>query len=203
LGSQSTGEFKIAPDRAQPLGGIFMTKALDSRLLEQFIKLAGEKLTGEWLLVGGTLLPAVGIDIRSTVDIDIVSLGGGGGDSQLKIMELAESLGLPVESVNQAASFFVKRAGYQKSDLIVLHKGKSATIFRPSLELYWKLKLARLSETDVQDCLEYFNFCKQVNDPISFAKLSQLLAAEKKSGVSNEKKVRINELTLLAQGNQG
>jgi len=175
-----------------------MSRALNSKLLEKFLKLAGNKLTGDWLLVGGTLLPAVGIDVRSTVDIDIVSLNESGNDSQLKVMELAESLDLPVESINQAASFFVRKAGYTQRDIILLHKGRSATIFRPSLELFWKLKLARLSETDVEDCRHYLVFCREVNDPIDMAMVTQLLAAAKKSNLSVEKKSRIEELAKLA-----
>lgn len=47
-------------------------KSLDTKLLKEFLKRAGERLHGDWLLVGGTLLPAVGIDSRSTTDIDLV-----------------------------------------------------------------------------------------------------------------------------------
>ena len=52
-----------------------MNTPLNSTLLTEFLKRAGERLYGEWLLVGGTLLPAVGIDVRATVDIDLLGLG--------------------------------------------------------------------------------------------------------------------------------
>lgn len=115
---------------------------LNTQLLKKFLKLAGDSLKGDWLLVGGTLLPAVGLDIRSTVDIDLVGLGEREAAQSLELMELAEKLGLGVETINQAAAFFVHKAGYKKADLLTLYKGKSATIYRPSILLYWRLKLS-------------------------------------------------------------
>lgn len=146
-------------------------KTLDSKLLKKFLHEAGERLSGRWLLVGGTLLPAVGIDLRSTVDIDFLGIGDEEARQQLELMEVAESLGLPVESVNQAAGFFLKKVGFSERDLILLHQGRKAAIFRPSVELFWKLKIGRLSETDVQDCEHYLRFCKSVGDRIDIAKL--------------------------------
>jgi len=171
-----------------------MSKNLDSHLLKEFLKLAGDQLRGEWLLIGGTLLPAVGIDVRSTVDIDLLGLGTSEAGQTLQLMELAESLGLPVESVNQAAAFFLKKAGYQKSDLIVLHQGASAVIYRPSLELYWKLKMGRLSETDLQDCLRYLEFCTEVNDPVDHQRLSAWIEKAGREQPSAERRNRLKAL---------
>ena len=178
-----------------------MSKTLNSKILAEFLKRAGERLEGEWLLVGGTLLPAVGIDVRSTVDIDFLGLGKNEGGHALELMEIAESLGLSVETVNQAASFFLKKAGYDRSDLIVLFKGSAATIFRPSLLLYFKLKLARFTETDQVDCEHYCKFCRQVGDPFEKSKLTEVLtSAEAGTDVSAEKRNRIRELreTILS-----
>ena len=91
-------------------------KALDSKLLRSFLKEATSKLKGEWILIGGTLLPAVGLDVRSTVDIDIVNLDPD-SDQALKLMELAEQLGLGVETINQAAAFYVHKLGFTKADI--------------------------------------------------------------------------------------
>src|ERR1039457_2214833 len=116
-------------------------KKLDSKLMKKFLVKAGDLLKGDWLLVGGTLLPAVGLDVRATVDIDIVSLNANGKkgpieDQTLGLMEIAENLDLGVESINQAAAYFLKKCGYKKEDLISLHKGKKAHIYRPSVQLY-------------------------------------------------------------------
>src|SRR5438552_100562 len=126
-------------------------KSLNSKLLSDFLKLAGIKLKGRWLLVGGTLLPAVGLEIRSTVDIDLIGISDKEAAQSLELMALAESLGLPVETINQAAAFFLKKIGFQEADLLPLHKGKNATIFRPSIELYLRLKIPRLSASDLLD----------------------------------------------------
>lgn len=189
-----------------------MKRVLNSKLLREFLVRAGKELSGEWVLVGGTLLPAVGIDVRSTVDIDLVYLGKNGpgknrqeqtgvetdGNTQtLRLMSLADSLGLPAESVNQAATFFLKKVGYQNEDLILFHPGSSATLYRPSLELFWKLKIARLSETDLQDCQHYFTFCEKVEDPIDLGRLSKLIEEMSKKEKSAEKRNRLKVLAAF------
>lgn len=50
-------------------------KKLDQKLLERMIRLAGDRLQGRWVLLGGTLLPLLGVDYRVTTDIDLVGLG--------------------------------------------------------------------------------------------------------------------------------
>ncbi|MGE4133904.1 MAG: hypothetical protein AB7F86_19870 [Bdellovibrionales bacterium] len=148
-------------------------KSLNSTLLKEFLTKASNSLKGDWLLVGGTLLPAVGIDIRSTVDIDLIGLSASGNQDSLELMELAESIGLPVDSINQAAAYFLKKVGHTKKDLILLRKGKSANIYRPSVELYWRLKLGRLSETDALDCQHYLQYASGQGDEIDFKKLTK------------------------------
>ena len=173
-----------------------MSKSLDTRLLAQFLVKAGRKLKGEWVLLGGTLLPAVGIDVRATVDIDLVGLGKKEAAQQLELMSLAESLGLPVESVNQAAAFFLKKIGYTKADLIVLEQGPSATIYRPSLSLYWRLKMRRLSETDLQDCEHYFNFCTSSGDAIQ---ISELKIAAREASQREKSPAKLRRLKKLSE----
>lgn len=174
-------------------------KALDTKLLKKFLNLVSEKLKGRWLLIGGTLLPAVGIDVRSTVDIDLVGLGKSERLQNLELMELAESLGLSIESINQAAEYFLKNTNYSDADLIPLKKGKSAIIFRPSLHLYWQLKIARLTESDLIDCFAYFEYCKSQGDKISNKVLLEIIKKERTKESSLDKKNRLLKLlkTLL------
>lgn len=171
-----------------------MSIALNNKILRKFLKLAGDRLRGEWLLVGGTLLPAVGLDVRATVDIDLVSLKNADNAENLKLMEVAESLGLPVETVNQAAAFFLQKVGYQKADLLPLHKGRSATIFRPSVRLYWALKVGRLSESDLVDCQHYYQYCRGQGDRISRAALETVMASALKTAPTKEKHDRLRVL---------
>jgi len=121
---------------------------LDTRLLRRFLKRAGERLRGEWVLIGGTLLPALGIEHRVTTDIELVGLGAGERRQGLALMAVAEELGLPVESVNPAGAHFLAKVPYSKRDLVPLHEGGSAVIYRPGATLYLLLKIRRLTESD-------------------------------------------------------
>jgi hypothetical protein len=159
-------------------------KVLNFELLQEFLKVASKDLQGEWLLVGGTLLPAVGLMIRSTVDIDLVGLGEREAAQNLELMSVAEKLGLSVETINQAAAYFLQKVGYTRKDLIILKKGKSATIFRPSVRLYWKLKLARLTESDMLDCQHYLSYCRGQGDTLDRRELEKLLATQKRDDQS-------------------
>ena len=172
-------------------------KQLDAKLLNKFLKIAGSSLEGKWLLVGGTLLPALGIDARSTIDIDLIGLGRKEADQSLQLMEIAEQLGLGVETINQAAAFFLKKIKYDESDLLLLHQGKSANIYRPPIELYWKLKIGRLSETDLLDCQQYYTYCVTKKDPINVKKLAMLLKAASAFDPSPEKSLRLKTLERL------
>ena len=49
-------------------------KPIDVKILKKFLKIAGIELSGEWVLMGGTVLPLLGVDYRTTVDIDFVSV---------------------------------------------------------------------------------------------------------------------------------
>ncbi len=175
-----------------------MTTNLDSALLTKLLRRAADQLKGEWLLVGGTLLPAVGINVRSTVDVDLIGLTTAESAQQLELMELAGSLGLPVDTINQTAAFFLKKVGYTKIDLIVLHQGSTATIFRPSLALYWRLKCGRLSETDAEDCRHYMKFCLDAGDPVSLDDLGEILRRSLIEAASADKKNRLRQLSRSA-----
>ncbi len=172
-------------------------KSLDAKLLQKFLKRAGERLKGKWLLVGGTLLPAVGIDVRPTVDIDLVGLTEKESAQALELMEISESLGLSVESINQAAAFFVKKAQPRPRDLIPLHEGKSAVIYRPSVELFWKLKLARFSETDFLDCQHYLHFCRRQGDKIDLRALQKLVQLHLKDAGKEGRSSRLQQLFAM------
>lgn len=168
-------------------------KQLNSQTLKKFLELAGKELQGQWLLVGGTLLPAVGLDIRSTIDIDLIGLSPKEAAQNLELMTLAEKIGLSVESVNQAAAFFLDKIKYTKTDLIPLHKGKKATIFRPSFELYLQLKLARLSPTDAIDCRSYYQYCLN-HDKMDAKKVSDILQTAQRKTSEPEKAARLKDL---------
>lgn len=128
-------------------------KAIDAALLERFLRLAGDRLRGRWVLLGGTLLPALGIEYRVTSDIDLVGIDLPDQSQTLELMKIAEELGLPIEAINQAAAFFLEKHQPYDSHLRLLRKGSSAEIYRPDPYLFVSLKAGRLTETDLEDCL--------------------------------------------------
>jgi hypothetical protein len=172
---------------------------LNSKTLQLFLKNAVRELKGEWVLLGGTLLPALGIDIRSTVDIDLVGLSKKEAAQNLELMRLASAMGLSIESINQAAAFFLKNVDYTARDLKVLKKSKSAVIYRPSFALYLKLKTARLSPTDLLDCEAYFHYCKRA-DKLDIHEIAAILKRTLESEKSDEKKLRLLELQRIVAG---
>lgn len=174
-------------------------KMLNSNLMKIFLREAGDHLKGEWILVGGTLLPALGLNVRATLDIDLVGLSEKEASQVLQLMQLAEHLGLSVESINQSASFFLNKVGYKKRDLLVLHKGQSAIIYRPSVELYWKLKIERLSSADALDCQHYLHYCLGQKDRVNFKELSMILRTAQKREQTPEMQMRLQELKALLQ----
>ena len=172
-------------------------KNLNSQLLKKFLRRACEELEGEWILIGGTLLPALGIDVRPTIDIDLVGLTDREAAQTLKLMEIAESLGLGIEVINQAASYYFRRVGFKKSDLKILATGRKVAIYRPSVELYWRLKVPRLTESDALDCQHYLQFCRGQGDKIDGMLLNKPILAELKKTNSAAKVERLKVLKSL------
>lgn len=126
---------------------------IDSKLLWKFVKEVGEKLTGDWILIGGTVLPILGLHHRVTLDIDIIGPEQSTQKDTLRLMKLTETLGLPVEAINQAGALFLYRVPHWRKHLVKLHSGKHATIHRPDATLFFLLKVARMTESDLSDCL--------------------------------------------------
>lgn len=176
---------------------------LDSKLLQKLLESAAETLDGEWVLLGGTLLPALGLDTRPTVDVDLVSLEKNSNEKSFQLMQLAESLGLPVETINQAAAYFLEKTGYTRVDLILLKKGSRATIYRPTLTLFWKLKIGRLSESDLSDCLHYLKFSKEHGETVDPPTLGALIDQALRDRPTADRAARLTELRRSLQESRG
>lgn len=129
---------------------------IDSKSMKKFISKALVVLEGDWVIIGGTVLSLMGIEERVTMDIDIVGINVKNASAQsIKLMELAEHLGLPVETINQSGEYFLSKIENYEESLIVFAESKKCRILRPNAYLFIKLKLARLSETDILDCLAF------------------------------------------------
>jgi hypothetical protein len=148
----------------------------DRARIQALLELAGERLTGEWLLIGGAAAAAWFAPVRTTEDIDLIGLGGSPGE-RFALMELAASVAIPVEAVNSAADFFVRRIEGWREQLVPLHRGSSATIYRPTATLFLLLKLQRLTAVDLDDCLALVAHCERSGEAIDRARIRARLDA--------------------------
>ena len=128
-----------------------MIAPFDRARIESIVHAIGERLEGEWLVIGGAAVALWLEPRRLTEDVDVVPMTDTGSE-RLALMELADDLGLPIESVNSAADFFVRRIDGWRRELEVLHRGSRATVYRPNATLMVLLKMRRLSERDLEDC---------------------------------------------------
>lgn len=176
-----------------------MAKSVSAQLTQKLVRRAGQKLTGEWVLVGGALLIFLGASHRATQDIDLVPAAADGNPEQLKLFELAEELGLPVEAVNSAAGFFLQKIKGYRESLVLLHQGPSARIFRPSATLYLRLKIARLSESDLADCMAMLQWAaREGGEEVDEVALKKAITAElKKASGQSDPKPRAERLEAL------
>ena len=166
--------------------------SINQKLMKKFTKLATQRLEGDWILIGGSLLPLLGSQNRVTNDIDFFSKTGADHKTTLQLFDLAEELGLPVEAINQAAAHFLFKQKKWKDHLVLVQKGKKGSLYRPDRTLYLLLKIGRLSTSDLQDCIEFLRLCqheeilfdsqqinsaikKELNKPPHSAKRTRLL----------------------------
>jgi hypothetical protein len=126
---------------------------LDRERLEALLSAMAERLHGDWLLVGGALA-ALWLDepSRTTEDVDLVGLSGI-PEERLALMQFAQDMGLPIEAVNSAADFFVRRIPGWQEEIEIFRTGPKSRIYRPTPTLFLLLKIDRLSEQDLGDCL--------------------------------------------------
>ena len=137
---------------------------LNKKLLQDLLIKMSDSLTGDWLIFGGTVPYLLGMDVRPTVDIDLASFSISTNQDSLLLMNLVQEFGLPLETINQAGGFFLQKIPGWQEQVILLKAGKKSRIYRPNLELYLRLKSARMTEADVQDCLSYLDFAYRNNE---------------------------------------
>ncbi len=175
-------------------------KTLDAKLLKKFLKLACDRLEGDWVLIGGTLLPILGMDLRVTTDIDLVALDQtASNEKTLAVMKLADELGLPIETINQAGLYFLEKIKNYRSSLVILKQGKRSTIYRPDVNLYLLLKIPRMTESDFHDCCAFLKFAKQNKEPMNVRMIIQTIKLEldDKTLFNEGKKTRLEQLLTL------
>ena len=168
---------------------------INTEIMDLFFKKADSALDGEFAILGGSVLPLVGINTRVTLDIDLVNIHQeSSGQNVLKLMEIAQELGLPIEAINQAAAFFVYRIpGWQKN-LIKVFDGKRAQFYRTNSTLFVRLKISRMSETDLSDCIEMLRFAKKSKEFVDRKSLISIIGEELEKNHNSAKMLRLETL---------
>lgn len=167
---------------------------VDSKLLKKFVSLALKKLKGDWVVIGGTVLPLLDIDHRVTIDIDLAMLEKNHKDQTLNLMQLAEDLGLPIEAINQAGSFFLHKIPDWKLNLVLIKKSNTTAIYRPNGTLFLQLKISRLSNSDFADCIEMIKYCRKNKEQIDTSLLKRIIEKDLSLAIDEQKKERLLKL---------
>jgi hypothetical protein len=167
----------------------------DRARIRAFLALAGARLDGEWLLVGGAAAADWFAPGRTTEDVDLLGLGGTQRE-RFALMDLAVEAAIPIEAVNSAADFFVRRIADWRDHLVLHHQGPHATIYRPDATLFTLLKLGRLSEVDLADCIALIAHCERSGESIDRARVAaaidQLPATD--DAAARERRARLRAL---------
>jgi hypothetical protein len=142
----------------------------DRSRIQALVERAGARLDGGWLLVGGSAAAIWFAPERTTEDVDLVGLEGT-QDERLALMDLAAEASIPVEAVNSAAAYFIRKIPDWRDHLVEVTRGQRATIYRPTATLFLLLKIGRLSETDLEDCLALLAYCEEHADNLDRERL--------------------------------
>jgi hypothetical protein len=166
-------------------------KPITSKLVHQMMNLAEKHLKGDWVIIGGSVLTVLGISERVTVDIDLAGPIDSTQKDVLKLMEIAESIGLDVEAINQAGAFFLHKIPKWQDELVVIQKGSNVRFLRPNLCLFIKLKCGRMSETDLSDCLVMIKYEKSQSNKLATNSLKKFIEklADKESNESKRNRI--------------
>lgn len=147
----------------------------DRSRIQALLELAGERLEGEWLLIGDGAAAAWFAPGRTTEDLDLIGLGGTQAE-RFALMELAAAAAIPIEAVSSTADFFVRRIDGWRDQMIELHRGSRATIYRPNATLFLLPKIGRLSAIDLDDCVALLAHDRS-NEPVDRGRVREQLAA--------------------------
>ena len=62
--------------------------------------------------------------------------------------------------------------------LVLLYQGKSATIYRPNVNLYIELKVKRLTDSDLSDCLRFLKYARKIKERVEQDYLKTVIKLE-------------------------
>ncbi len=149
--------------------------------------------------MGGSVLPLLGVEYRVTLDIDVAGPDDAGMDQALALMEIAEELGLPVEAINQAGAYFLRRIRGWERHLVEIHRGRGARILRPDATLFVLLKIDRLTESDLTDCVEMIRLARSGGERVDRRRVLGAIRRGLAGDVSVPKRRRLEALSREVQ----
>lgn len=162
--SAPSGRFGAALDPSEVRNGLLEVEVfhhsqysggtMDAAKIEALLEAICQRVGGDWLLVGGSLVHLEYDGARATADIDLVPIGHptySDVRAQDELFKAAHALGLDAENVNSAARFFVADIPLWREEVLEWRHGPAGRVFRPTLALFVALKLARGTEIDLLD----------------------------------------------------
>lgn len=154
-----------------------------------------ESLEGDWLLIGGAYVALWSDPRRTTEDIDLVGLEKS-QDQRLRLMQFADDAGLPVETVNSAADFLVRRIDGWEDEIEIFRQGARTRIYRPKATLFLLLKIHRLSEQDLDDCLAVLAKARGESEHVDTGRVLRVLDSlgEPRDAEIRDRRARLREI---------
>lgn len=168
-------------------------KVINSKISKKFLELVSKELRGDWVLMGGAVMVFLGVNERVTVDIDLAGPQTANQSDTIKLMTIAEKIGLSPEAINQAGAFFLHRIPNWQENLVPLLRTDKFSLSRPNSFLFLQLKLSRLSESDLSDCINILKIEPLTSKQEQVLK-NQISRAAKNSKATNEYKNRCSVL---------
>ena len=169
-------------------------KTINRKTLNDFLGIAVRKLSGNWVLIGGSVIQIIKDDARVTLDIDIAGPDSATQSDTLMLMDIAAALGLPVEAINQTGAYFLRKISGWDKMLIEIRKGPKTVFYRPNVTLFLLLKIARLSETDLEDCFAFIDFARKNGETLNVKQIDRAIESELKTPQSEERLARLKSL---------
>ena len=90
----------------------------------------------------------------------------------------------------------------KKRDLVVLREGRGATIYRPNGTLFLLLKIARMNESDLLDCLQWMKWARESRETLDHARLLREISSQLRASTSDERNARLERLKKLLQSSR-
>lgn len=169
-------------------------RSIDTERMARFVDLAARQLEGTWVILGGAVLPLLGAAHRVTMDIDVAGPADAPQAATLVLMEIAERLGLPPETINQAGAFFLRRIRGWEKHVVCVREGPRSMICRPDATLFILLKLPRLSEADLEDCLAFLRLAGENSEAVETAGILRAIDREELRPRSRARRGRLDSL---------